>query len=87
MRKSRLADGQIVSLLHQDDAGAPIADLCRVHEISRTTYCCRKRRYCGMAATEAQRLLNGEEENCCLKFLLADQAVNIPAFTELLGKQ
>jgi putative transposase len=52
MRKCRFTDEQIVSLLRQGDAGAPIAELCRKMEITD-----------GMEESEAKRLPKVEEEN------------------------
>jgi putative transposase len=87
MRKRRFTDEQIVSLLRQGDAGGPIAELCRKHEITSTTYFRWKRRYGGMEVNEAKRLRKVEEENRRLKRLVADQAVNIQLLNELLGKE
>lgn len=87
MRKSRFTDEQIVSILRQGDAGAPISELCRKHEITSTTYYRWKRKYGGMEVSEAKRLRKVEEENRRLKRLVADQAVNIQVLNELLGKE
>ncbi len=87
MRKSRFTDEQIVSILRQGDAGAPIAELCRKHGITSTTYYRWKRKYGGMEVSEAKRLRKVEEENRRLKRIVADQAVNIQVLNELLGKE
>jgi putative transposase len=87
MRKSRFTDEQIVSILRQGDAGAPIAELCRKHEITSTTYYRWERKYGGMEVSEAKRLRKIEEDNRRLKRLVADQAVNIQVLNELLGKE
>ena len=87
MRKSRFTDEQIIAISRQGDAGAPIAELCRKHEITRTTYYRWKRKYGGMEVSEVKRLRKVEEENRRLRRLVADQAVNIQVLNELLGKE
>jgi hypothetical protein len=56
MRTSRFTDEQIVSILHNADAGGPIAEFCRKHQIMSTTCYRWKRRYGGMKVNEAKRL-------------------------------
>jgi putative transposase len=38
MRKSRFTESQIVSILKQGEAGVPIAEILRQHNISKATY-------------------------------------------------
>ncbi len=87
MRKSRFTDAQIVGVLHEHEAGAKIADLCRRHGITDTTFHRWKRKYGGLQVNEAKRLKALEDENRQLKRIVADQALNLQVVKDLLGKQ
>ena len=65
IRKLRTAE----QLLNQ---GQSVADVCRVLEVSASTYHRWQQLYGGMKATEAKRLKELEQENNRLKRLLAD---------------
>ena len=87
MRKSRFTDEQIISVLHEWDAGAKMVDLVRRHGVTEHTLYRWKKKYGGMQATEAKRLKALEEENRQLKRLVADQALNLQVVKDLLGKK
>jgi putative transposase len=87
MRKSRFTEAQIVGVLHEHEAGAKIAELCRRHGITETTFHRWKRKYGGLQVNEAKRLKALEKENRQLKRIVADQALNLQVVKDLLGKQ
>ncbi len=87
MRKSRFTEVQIVGVLHEHEAGAKIAELCRRHGITETTFHRWKRKYGGLQVNEAKRLKALEDENRQLKRIVADQALNLQVVKDLLGKQ
>jgi putative transposase len=87
MRKSRFTEAQIIGVLHEHEAGAKIAELCRRHGITETTFHRWKRKYGGLQLSEAKRLKALEEENRQLKRLVADQALNLQVVKDLLGKK
>ena len=86
MRKSRFTEAQIVGVLHEHEAGAKIAELCRRHGVTETTFHRWKRKYGGLQVNEAKRLKALEEENRQLKRIVADQALNLQVVKDLLGK-
>ena len=87
MKKSRFTEPQIVGVLQEHEKGAKIADLCRRHGITETTFYRWKRKYGGLQVSEAKRLKSLEEENRQLKRLVADQALNLQVVKDLLGKK
>ncbi len=86
MRKSRFTEVQIVGVLHEGAAGAPVKELCRRHGISEKTYYRWKAQYGGLQVSETKKLKALEEENRRLKRIVADQTLNIQVLKELLGK-
>jgi transposase-like protein len=61
----------------------PIAEVCRVLEISEQTFHRWRNQYGGMKADDAKRLKEVEKENSRLKRIVADQALDIDMLKEL----
>ena len=86
MRKSRFADGQIIGMLNEQEAGLPTAELCRKHGLSPATFYKLKAKYGGMDLSDAKRLKQLEDENARLKRLVADVMLDNVVLKDLLGK-
>src|SRR5262244_1164192 len=71
MRKSRFSEEQIIGILKEQQAGLPVAELCRKHGISDATFYTWRAKYGGLEISEAKRLKTLEEENRKLKKLLS----------------
>ena len=73
MKKSRFSESQIISILKQAEAGAPVPDLCREHGISSALFYRWRSKYGGMDASmmacmkEAGRREPAPQEECTLR--------------------
>jgi putative transposase len=64
MRKSRFTDAQIIGMIKEQEAGLPIAELCRKHGLSPATFYKLKAKYGGMDVSDAKRLrLRGQRQS------------------------
>ena len=86
MKKSRYTEEQIIAILKQHEAGVKTADLCREHGISDATFYNWKAKYGGLDVSEAQRLLQMEDENRRLKALVADLSLDKEALKAVIRK-
>ena len=87
MKLSRFSEEQIIAILKEQEAGLPLADLCRKHGVSDARIYKGKPRYGGMDVSEARRLKTLEEDNARLKRLLADAMLDNVALKHLFGKK
>ena len=87
MKRSRFTEEQVIGILREQEAGVPVADLCRKHGLSSPTFYKWKAKYGGLDVWEARRLKALEDENTKLKRSLADAMLDNVALKDLLGKK
>jgi putative transposase len=87
MKRTKFTEEQIIGILKEQEAGVPVADLCRKHGVSNASVYKWKAKYGGMDVSEARRLKALEDENARLKKLLADSMLDNAALKDLLGKK
>lgn len=86
MRSSRFSDEQVITILREQEAGRPTAEVCRKHGISGATFYKWKAKFGGMDVSDAKRLKAVEDENRRLKKLLAEQVMDNATLKEMLTK-
>jgi putative transposase len=87
MKRSRFTEEQIIGILREQEAGVPVADLCRKHGLSSPTFYKWKAKYGGLDVSEARRLKALEDENAKLKRMLAEAMLDNVALKDRLGKK
>lgn len=86
MKQGRFSEEQIIGILKQNEAGAPVTQLCRDHGNGESTFYKWKSKYGGLEVNEAKRLRALEDENSRLKRLLADAMLDNAALKDVLSK-
>jgi putative transposase len=87
MKKTRFTEAQIVSILHQQEAGKSVKEIIREHGISDATFYNWKAKYGGMQVSDVKRIKDLEEENSRLKRIVANQTLEIDAIKTVLEKK
>lgn len=87
MRKSRYSESQIISILKEIEAGAPVLETCRKHGVAKDTYYKWKSKYSGMEVKDVKRLKELEAENAKLKRMYADMALERDALKDIVEKK
>jgi len=86
MKARQYTEEQIIAVLKEAEAGAPVSELCRKYGMSDATYYNWKAKYAGLTVSDLKKLKGLEHENRRLKEIVADQALDIRALKELLSK-
>ena len=87
MKGKRFTEEKIIGILKEAEAGAGTKDLCRRHGVSEQSFYRWKAKYGGMEISDARKLRTLEDENRRLKYIVAEQALDIAALKGVLGKR
>jgi putative transposase len=88
MHKGQFTDEQILAILHSAEKGDhTIAEVCRLHNVTQTTFYRWRTRFGGMNVSEAAHVRDLEKENARLKRLLAERDLEVDIVRELLAKK
>ena len=87
MKKSKFSETQIVSILKGAEAGIPVKEVCRQHQISSACYYKWKSKFGGLSVSELRRNRELEAENSNLKRMYAEIAMENHALKDLIEKK
>lgn len=86
MGRGKYSSEKILAILKEQEAGTPVADLCRTYGMHQETFYAWKRKYTGMQGGDVQKLRQLSEENARLKKVVANMALEIDALKDALEK-
>jgi putative transposase len=87
MGKSKFTESQIRENLAEGNAGLPVAEGYRKHDLSNALYDPWKRKYSGVSVNELQRVRELEAETSKLKKMLVELASENAAMKDLLSRK
>ena len=87
MKKSRFTDSQIMAILKQHEAGVPVAELAREHNVSTALIYQWRSKFGGMDVSMVARVKELEEENRRLKKMYAEERLKAEIVQEALRKK
>ena len=87
MKRKRYTEEQIIRILREIGGGKSVAEVCRQYNVAEATVYRWRQRYRGMDEAQLRRLKELEGENVRLKKIVAQQALDIDALKDLLGKE
>lgn len=87
MKRSKISEAKIFNILKEAETGMAIDELCRKHNISRSTYYKFHSKYSGMELSDLKRLKQLEEENQRLKAMYADLSLEHKIMKDVIEKK
>ena len=87
MKTSKFTDSQIMAILKQAEAGAPVPELCREHGMSAATFYKWRAKFGGMDASLMARLKELEAENARLKKMYAEERLKAEVIQVAMAKK
>ena len=86
MKRKRFNEAQVVQILEEFENGKSVEDICREHNVGRSTIYLWRNKYGGMDKPLLKKLKGLEKENARLKKIVAQQVLDLDSMKELLGK-
>jgi putative transposase len=83
----RYSEEQIVKILQEVDTSQNVLATARKYEVSAATIHRWKTSYQGMSLSDVKHMKTLEAENTQMKRIIAQQAIDIDALKQLLGKK
>lgn len=87
MKGTRYSEEQIIRILRELDGGKAIGEVCRQHGVSEQSVYRWRSKYADLGVSDLRRLKELEAENRRLKHVVAEQALDIAALKEVVGKK
>lgn len=87
MKASKFSEAQIAFVLKQADEGTTVAEVCRKTGVSQATFYNWRKKYAGLLPSEMKRLRQLEDENSCLKKIVADLSLDKAMLQDVLSKK
>lgn len=87
MKKTKYKEQQIPFALKPAETGTSVQEVCRKMSISEATFYNWKKKYGGLGVTEVRRLWQMEDENSCLKQIVADKNLDKQMLQDVLKKK
>ncbi len=87
MKTSRFSEQQIAFILKQAEDGTTVEEVCRKAGISVQTYYRSRSKYGGLTPSEMKRLKQLEEENVCLKRLVANLSLDKEMLQDVIRRK
>lgn len=86
MKKKRYSEEQIIGILKENEAGMPVEQLARKHDVAAGTIYRWRSQYGGMEVNELKKMKSLEEENARLKRLVADLSLDNQILKDINSK-
>ena len=87
MKKSKHTESQIISILKEQESGMKVADICRQHGISQTTFFKWKSRYSGIEVNRLKKMKELEAELAQYKKMYAELALQNTVLKDVIEKK
>jgi putative transposase len=87
MKRKRFTEEQIIGILKEAEASGNIREVCRLHNLTETTFYRWRSKFGGMEISEAKRLRELERENAELKRIVADLTLDIRMLKDVNSKK